>query len=152
MLSLTIARTDSSNADFKVLVALLDEELLIRDGEEHVFYATFNKLDKITHVVVAYIGQDAVGCGALRKYSDDSIEVKRMFVRPEHRGNGVAGAVLLELENWARELGFSACVLETGEKQPEAIRLYQKSGYTLIPNYGQYQGVINSVCMKKQLN
>lgn len=151
MNSVVITRTDSANQDFKALVTLLDQELLVRDGEEHVFYASFNKLDKIAHVVVAYVDQIAVGCGALRKLSDDAAEIKRMFVQPDHRSKGIAGAVLLELENWARELGFAACVLETGEKQPEAIRLYQRSGYSQIPNYGQYQGVINSVCMRKSL-
>lgn len=72
-----------------------------------------------------------------------------MFVKPECRGQGIAQAVLAELESWAGELGFKECVLETGKKQPEAIRLYQKSGYELIPNYGQYAGIENSVCMKK---
>lgn len=152
MTSVNIIRTESMNADFRELVALLDQELLIRDGEEHVFYANFNKLDKISHVVVAYVEQTAVGCGALRKFSDDTAEIKRMFVQPTHRGQGIAGKVLLELENWARELGFTACVLETGEKQPEAIRLYQKSGYTQIPNYGQYEGVLNSICMRKSIS
>ncbi|MEO6589269.1 MAG: GNAT family N-acetyltransferase, partial [Pyrinomonadaceae bacterium] len=59
--------------------------------------------------------------------------------------------ILAELENWAKELNFSECILETGLKQPEAIRLYQKSGYETILNYGQYAGVENSVCMKKVL-
>jgi GNAT superfamily N-acetyltransferase len=73
-------------------------------------------------------------------------------VQPAHRGKRIGAVVLIELENWARELGFAACILETGQKQPEAIRLYQKSGYTKIPNYGQYEGVENSVCMRKALN
>lgn len=151
MTSVVITRTDSSNPDFRTLVALLDQELLVRDGEEHVFYASFNKLDNIAHVVVAYADHTAVGCGALRKFSEDSAEVKRMFVLPAHRGKGIAGAVLVELENWAREQGFAACILETGEKQPEAIRLYQKGGYIRIPNYGQYQGISNSICMRKSI-
>jgi GNAT superfamily N-acetyltransferase len=59
--------------------------------------------------------------------------------------------VLAELETWAAELGCSKCVLETGGKQPEAIRLYEKSGYKRIPNYGQYVGVENSICFEKSL-
>ena len=74
-----------------------------------------------------------------------------MFVLPEYRGRGIASAVLSELEAWARELGYTRCILETGKKQPEAIRLYQKSGYTIIPNYGPYEQVENSVCMEKAL-
>jgi GNAT superfamily N-acetyltransferase len=74
-----------------------------------------------------------------------------MFVLPEYRGKGIAGAVLAELETWAADLGYARCILETGQMQPEAIRLYLKSGYAIIPNYGQYAGVENSVCMEKIL-
>jgi NAD(P)-dependent dehydrogenase (short-subunit alcohol dehydrogenase family) len=84
-------------------------------------------------------------------FATDAVEVKRMFVQPAHRGQGVAQAVLAELEKWAAELHYAACVLETGKKQPEAIALYKRSGYTLTPNYGQYIGVENSVCMRKEL-
>jgi GNAT superfamily N-acetyltransferase len=146
-----ILRTDSSNADFRALVVLLDQDLQIRDGAEHGFYATYNKIDSIAHVVVAYENGTAVGCGAIKRYSEQVVEIKRMFVRLECRGRGIAGQVLAELERWGVELGYAEAILETGKKQPEAIRLYQKSGYELIPNFGQYQGVENSVCMKKVL-
>jgi putative acetyltransferase len=72
-----------------------------------------------------------------------------MFVEPASRGKGIAQQVLAELELWAKELHYTACILETGKKQPEAVALYTKSGYTIIPNYGQYLNVENSVCMKK---
>lgn len=146
-----IIRTNSQDEQFVALVRLLDADLRIRDGEEHDFYAAYNKIDSIAHVVVAYFEDIAVGCGAIKKFDDQTIEIKRMYVRPEQRGKGIAGEVLRELESWAVELGFGEAVLETGKKQPEAIRLYEKSGYRLIPNYGQYQGVENSVCMKKSL-
>ena len=74
-----------------------------------------------------------------------------MFVNPDERGKGIAGKVLCELEAWAQELNFDQCVLETGFKQPEAIALYTRSGYQVIPNYGQYAGVENSVCMMKKI-
>lgn len=151
MISLITIRTDSTQRDFTALVALLDQELRIRDGAEHDFYATFNKIDSLGHVVVAYLDTVPVGCGAVKKYSDGIAEIKRMFVPLEYRGQGIASVVLAELEKWAAELGFAECILETGKKQPEAIRLYTKSGYALIPNYGQYEGIENSVCMKKEL-
>jgi putative acetyltransferase len=149
---LKIIRTDSENKDFQELVRLLDADLAIRDGAEHGFYAQFNQINSIKNAVVAYENETAVGCGAFKKYDDETVEIKRMFVRPENRGRGAAVAILNELENWASESAFKFAVLETGKKQPEAIRLYQKSGYELIPNYGQYAGVENSVCMKKPLN
>ena len=147
-----LVRTNSDNSDFRELVALLDADLQIRDGAEHSFYAQFNKIDKIREVVVAYENEIAVGCGAFREYTANVAEIKRMFVRPEWRERGIAGKILTELETWAKELNFSECVLETGLKQPEAVRLYKKSGYEIIPNYGQYVGVENSVCMKKFIN
>ena len=144
-----LIRTNSESADFRELIALLDADLAIRDGDEHSFYAQFNKVDAIRHVVVAYENETAVGCGAFKEYEKNVAEIKRMFVRENERGRGVAGKILAELEIWAKEIGNSECILETGVKQPEAIQLYQKSGYQKIPSYGQYLKVANSVCMRK---
>lgn len=149
---INLVRTNSDNSDFRELVALLDADLRIRDGAEHSFYAQFNKIDKIREVVVAYENERAVGCGAFREYEPNVAEIKRMFVRAENRGRGIAGLILTELETWTKELNFSECILETGLKQPEAIRLYQKSGYEKMPSYGQYLNVKNSVCMRKSIN
>lgn len=146
-----LIRTDSDNSDFRALVGLLDQDLQIRDGDAHPFYAQFNKIDKIRYVIVAYENDQAVGCGAIKEYESGVAEVKRMFVKPEWRGQEIAKRILSELETWANELNFSECILETGKNQPEAIGLYQKSGYQKIPNYGQYEGSELSVCMKKLL-
>lgn len=149
---LKIKRTDASDPDFKELVVSLDQDLKVRDGEDHSFYAQYNKLDTIKNTVVAYLDDVAVGCGAVKMYESGVGEVKRMFVRPGYRGQGIAGKILTELENWAIELQFSKLILETGMAQPEAIALYTKSGYIRMPNYGQYENVENSVCMQKQLS
>ena len=74
-----------------------------------------------------------------------------MYVPPANRGKGIASHVLSALETWAGELNYKKCILETGEKQPEAIRLYKKNNYRIIPNYGQYEGVSNSICFEKTL-
>lgn len=147
----TLIRTDADNADLLSLVALLDEELKTRDGEDHYFFAQFNKLAGIIGAVVAYVDDEPVGCGAFKRFSDNEAEIKRMFVKPECRGRRIAAKVLGELETWAGEHGLTACVLETGFKQPEAIALYQRSGYKVIPNYGQYADVGSSVCMKRSI-
>lgn len=144
-------RTDSSNKYFIELVYLLDKELQIRDGKEHSFYAQYNKIDKIKNVIVAFSNNAAVGCGAIKEYDKNTMEVKRMFVKDEYRSKGIATQILIELESWTKELGYSKCILETGLKQPEAIHLYKKNNYKVIPNYGQYAGVANSVCMEKVL-
>lgn len=146
-----LLRTDSENPDFIGLVKYLDADLAARDGSEHAFYAQFNKIDKIKHAVVAYQNGQPTGCGAIKEYTPHAMEIKRMYTAPDRRGTGVATQILQELENWATELGYTSCVLETGKKQPEAIKLYQKNHYQLIPNYGQYAGVENSVCFEKKL-
>ena len=129
MSMIAMKRTDSDNEDFQELVKLLDADLSIRDGEDHSFYSQFNKIVSIKHVVVAYREVVPIGCGAIKKYSDDAMEVKRMFVPITERGKGIATKILEELESWARELGYKKCVLETGIRQPEAIALYNKLGY-----------------------
>ena len=148
---LTLTKTDSTNSDFISLVRLLDQDLAIRDGEDHAFYAQFNKIASIKHVVVAYQDGVAAGCGAIKPFDEGVAEVKRMFVHPDFRRQGVAKAVLKALEAWAHELKYKTTILETGNKQPEAIALYRSNGYRQIPNYGQYAGVENSLCFEKVL-
>ena len=147
-----LKRTDSEDLDFIWLVKHLDADLALKDGTDHSFYSQFNKIDKIRHTVVAYENTQAVGCGAIKEYSPITMEVKRMYTSPQERGKGVATSILNELEEWAAEMSYEKCVLETGKRQPEAIALYEKNGYKSIPNYGQYVGVDNSVCFEKDLN
>lgn len=144
-------KTNSKNSHFLQLVALLDADLKIRDGEDHEFYAQFNKTVNLNHVIVAYNDEQPVGCGALREFDKETMEVKRMYVLPERRGEGIASTILQKLEQWAAELNYKKCILETGKNQPEAINLYAKSKYNRIPNYGNYQHVENSVCFEKKL-
>lgn len=144
-------QTDSQSVDFQLLVQALDADLKVRDGDEHAFYAQFNTIEALKHVIVAYEGSTPVGCGAFKHHSAEAAEVKRMYVALTHRGRGIASGVLAELEAWASALGYSKCILETGTKQPEAIGLYQKNQYQLIANYGQYAGLANSVCFEKTL-
>lgn len=146
-----LIRTDSTNADFIELVKLLDADLAERDGTEHAFYARFNKTNMLKHCLVAYENGKAVSSGAIRELSTGTMEVKRMYTLPQSRGKRIAGMVLSELEKWAAEMHYSKCVLETGKRQPEAIALYTRSGYTQIGNYGQYANMDNSVCFEKVL-
>lgn len=148
---ISLIRTDSSNEDYRKLVLELDKDLAARDGDDAPFFAQYNKSDDIKYVIVAYQDNVPVGSGAIKHYEDDVVEVKRMYVPPVHRGKGIATVVLKELEVWAKELNYSKAILETGKKMVEAIRVYEKNGYSLIPNYGQYAGVEESVCFEKEL-
>ncbi len=147
-----LLRTDAENRDFAALVKDLDIYLAEKDGEEHSFYNQFNQIDRIKYAVVAYEDETALGCGAIKAYDAKTMEIKRMYVSPEARNNGIATSLLSALENWATELGSEKCILETGRRQPEAVSFYKRNGYKLIPNYGQYAGMQNSVCFEKRLS
>ncbi|MGN0004204.1 MAG: GNAT family N-acetyltransferase [Sphingobacterium composti] len=146
-----IKRTNSDNLDFQRLVIELDKDLAIKNGETNHFFTQYNKIDLIQNVVVVYENNQAVGCGGMKKYENEVIEIKRMFVPIEYRGKGIAAKVLTELQVWAKELGYKKCILETGDKMIEAIGLYKKNNFRIIPNYGQYVNVKNSVCFEKEI-
>jgi GNAT superfamily N-acetyltransferase len=146
-----LQRTTSDNEDFRLLIAELDKELQSRYEERQAIYDRYNIIENNRNVVIAYKDEMPVGCGCFKKFDDRSVEIKRMFVRPEYRGQKIAASILQELENWATELNISGTVLETGTKQHEAIHLYLKSGYIVVENYGPYKGLPESICMQKDL-
>ena len=103
--------------------------------------------------VVAYDGETPIGCGAFRDLVDEqpTVEVKRMYVRPEYRGRKIGQLILGDLETRARERGATRVRLETGTRQPEAVRLYEGAGYRLIPNFGDYVDAPASLCFERIL-
>lgn len=146
-----ILRTTSENIDFQNLVKKLDAYLAEIDGEDHAFYDRYNKIALLKNCVVIFEDEKAVACGAIKPIDENTMEVKRMFTLPEYRGKGLAVSVLKELEIWTKELGYEKTVLETGKKQIEAVALYKKCNYAIIPNYGQYAEIEDSVCFEKIL-
>ena len=148
---ITIIKTDYRNEDFQQLTKALDKDLSIKDGNEHAFYNQFNGLEGINHVIVIYENEKPIGCGTFKPFSKKIAEIKRMFVITEYQGKGFGSKILQALETWASSLNYNTCILETGTRQPDAIALYKKNGYKIIENYGQYKGVKNSVCFKKEL-
>ena len=150
-MNIKIVRTNAKHKDFINLIKKLDAYLKITDQEEHDFYNQFNAIDVIKHVVIAYYKEQAIGCGAIKSFNEDALEVKRMYVLPEARGKGFAQKILLDLENWTKELGYKNCILETGKRQVDAVQFYHKCNYKVIPNYGQYANMENSVCFSKSI-
>ncbi len=150
--SLHITRTTATDEDFKSLIVKLDAELTIRDGDDHDFYHQFNGLDDIKYVLVGYQNNIPAACGAIKQFDLDTMEIKRMYVPAEHRRFGYALQILVALQNWAKELRYTKCILETGYAQPEAIALYHKAEFNIIPNYSQYEGIENSICFGKDLS
>lgn len=144
-----IKRTNSEEPDFSTLVKELDVYLKTVDGDDHEFYHQYNNIDVLNNVVVAYVDEIPVACGSIKKYNATTVEIKRMYVKPNSRGKGLAKRVLKELEIWAKELGCQKIILETGKKQVEAVAFYKKCAYHSIPNYGQYKDIENSLCFEK---
>jgi GNAT superfamily N-acetyltransferase len=141
---------DSCSPDFTALVSAFEVELLSRypeiGDEESVSTPDF------VLAVVAYRGAIPVGCGALRELESGVGEVKRVFVRPDSRGLGIARRVLGVLEEQGRVLGYSTLRLGSGVRQPEALALYESSGYSRIPLFGEYvEGGDLCACYEKRL-
>ncbi len=143
-------RTTSVDPAFIALTRALDADLYDRYGPIQDQYAPFNLLRTDT-AVVAYDGELPVGCACMKPFDAEAPEVKRMFVAPSHRRAGVGRALIAELEAWARELGYAAMVLETGNRQPEAVALYERCGFARVPLFGPYVGLDYSICMRKDL-
>ena len=98
-----------------------------------------------------YLDGCTVSFGAFKFYENQTVEIKRMYTKKEFRGRNFSIMILIELENWALDEVFSKCILETGKRQKSAVKLYQKQGCNIIPNYGQYTEVENSICFEKVL-
>lgn len=148
---LTITRCTGKDEAFRALIAELDAELDERYGAQMEFFGQYNHSSDVATALVAMLDGDRAGCGCFKPYSDNTVEIKRIFMPRRFRGKGVARAVMAELERWARELGYEFAILETGILQPEAIRLYERAGYERIPNYPPYEDVSESVSFRKAL-
>ncbi len=146
-----LIRVDSLHSDFILLCKKLDSELNARYGISQSKYNKHNTIEFIETVLVGYVGKEAAACGCFKVFDHNTVEIKRMFVHEKYRNRKFSSKLLLSLETWSSELGFSNVILETGKGQPEAISLYRSRGYQIIENYGPYIGLPNSVCMEKNL-
>jgi putative acetyltransferase len=144
-------RTTSDNTDFKKLTGELDIELCKIYNTNPEDYEEYNRITGLPTVVLAYENDVVTGCGCFKRFDDHTVEIKRMYIREDQRGKGIASSLLAELEAWAKELGYKEAVLETGKGQPNAISLYKKYGYQVTENYNQYDDLEISVCLKKSL-
>lgn len=153
--TVVIEGLDPRHPDGVLLIARLSADLAARYPEDPDGGAGHFCPDDVlvprSIFVVGRLGGQPVACGALRPVEPDVAEVKRMYVEPGFRGRGLSRRILAELEEYARRFGYRRVWLETGIRQPEAIRLYESAGYGRIANYGIYAGNLNSICFEKQL-
>jgi putative acetyltransferase len=149
---ITLQRSNYLNLDFQKFCEELNKEFWVRYPDSQHHFEPYNKVDESARIIVAYDDDIAIACGCFRSAKElGTMEIKRMYVLPDRRGAGIASKILSELETWAAEEGYTQAILETGIKQPEAIALYSRAGYRLIPNYPPYVGVMESICMQKAL-
>lgn len=152
MSKIKIVRTTAQDINFKKLETELDKDLKIKNGDKNDFFVQYNHSDAINNVIIAYVDELPVGCGAFKEFDSDTVEIKRMYVAPDFRCQGIASEILNELEKWATELQFKKCILETGDKMKEAIGLYQKHQFQKTKNYGPYENITSSLCFEKSIS
>jgi len=149
-----VRREDITSPAAGALIAALNAELSERYPEEGANHFRLDA-DEVAEgrgaFVVARVGGQPAGCGAIRRIDADTGEIKRMYVAPALRGRGIGARVLATLEAEARRLRLSRIVLETGARQPDALGLYRRAGYGEIAAFGEYVGSPLSVCMGKRL-
>jgi GNAT superfamily N-acetyltransferase len=146
-----IVKTTSENPDFMKLIKALDDSLWDTYPELKADYWGNNNIEFNPNVVLVFYNDEAVACCCFKKYDQNTIEIKRMFVDQVMRCKGIAMQMLQELESWAKDLGYTISVLETLYKQTAAIHMYQKFGYRIVENYPPYEGLSNSICMRKTI-
>jgi putative acetyltransferase len=146
------ARFDEPDV-FALTLAQQDEMRGLYEGEADIGPARDAWMFEAPHgaFIAARIGGRAVGCGGIARFDETRGELKRMYVEPGSRGLGLGRRLLEALEDEARRLGYVAVVLETGDKQPEALGLYASSGYERIPCYEPYASRGLSLCFEKTL-
>ena len=143
MSKIKTVRATSQYINFKKLVTELDKDLKIKNGDKNDFFAQYNHSDAINNVIIAYVDELPVGCGAFKEFDSDTVEIKRMYVAPDFRCQGIASEILNELKK---------CILETGDKMKEAIGLYQKHQFQKTKNYGPYENITSSLCFEKSIS
>ncbi len=152
-MAMDYVRTDGKNEDFIENCRLLDMDLDRRVGRQikREKYEKFNQLDEIREAIVVYDHGRAVGGGAIRRYDDENVELKRVFVQNEYQGQGIGSRLVSLLIEWAAQLGYRRMILETGELLAESCAVYKKLGFEVIPNYGPYADMPESLCMAKTI-
>jgi len=147
----SLIRCDGAHPGFRELIIKLDRELRSHQSSHDDIYISHNLVPEDVRVILALQEGQPVGCACLRGYSDDTVELKRMYVLPEYRGRGLSRKILKGLEEWAAELDYSRIILETGHRLKEAHGLYRSSGFRAIENYGPYKGISESLCFEKMM-
>lgn len=153
MILLIYKYTNGCDKDFILLCAELDNYLnqLVGGEKNRIEYIAYNQLNDIHDVIIAYDGNTPIGCASFKHYDTETVELKRVFVKMEYRRRGISKNIMRLIEQKAKEKGYKRVILETGQILEDAMKLYKVIGYDVIPNYGQYKNMKNSICMEKKI-
>ena len=136
--------------DLVELITAQQAELRAAEQESDAIDGSFPLHDDIRYLVLV-IGDRPIACGGLQAIDNQAVEIKRMYVRPEARGDGYGRVMLAALEERAASAGYTIARLETGSYLPAALGLYRKAGYRSIPTYGEYVTNPFSRCFEKAI-
>ena len=153
MPEITYLWTDGNHPAFRHFYAVTEGyySRIVGGKENRAGFVPFNASAEIPFVLLAYRNGQAAGCAGLKPYSGTDAEVKRLWVEPACRKQGIASALMDQIENAARERGFHRVILQTRPIMPDAVALYTKRGYELIPNYPPYDHLEGAVCYANTL-
>ena len=145
--------TNGNNEDFQKFYIKTEEfySSIVGGLKNRAAFVPYNISVSITDVLITSVSGVAVGCAGLKAYSDSDVEIKRVWVDPEFRGNHISTAMMDALEKKALELGFKRTILQTRPQMEEAVHLYTKRGYVLIDNYPPYDKLEGAICFAKEL-
>ncbi|HVQ89215.1 MAG TPA: GNAT family N-acetyltransferase [Actinomycetes bacterium] len=150
--NLRIEQVAFDSATAKELIEELQEEYVARyGGRDETPVDPKQFAPPSGGFLMVFVGREPVGCAGLRKHNQQSVEVKRMFIRRPFRGRGLSRWLLARVEEHGRLLGYDRILMETGVQQPEAMRLYETSGYEPIPGFGYYAQAAQNRCYAKEL-
>jgi Uncharacterized protein conserved in bacteria len=145
--------TDGEDPDFTMLCGKLDTALdeIVGGKFQRSHYSQYNQRDSIHDVIVVYRSGEPIACGAFKMYDEEHAELKRIFTDPSNRNMGLGAELIRRLEAKAKIKGYRWCILETGKLLEAAHHVYQKAGYKIISNYGQYIDMPDSICMERKI-
>lgn len=145
--------TDGTDESFQKFYIITEDyySKIVGGIENRKSYVPYNISISIQDVLIAYFDSVPVACSGLKKYSENDIEIKRVWVKPEYRGKHIASNMMMQIEMKAREQGFQRTILQTREIMSDAVGLYKKLGYYQIDNYPPYDKMDGAICFAKDL-
>ena len=145
--------TDGNSEDFQRFYSKTEEyySIIVGGIRNREGFVPYNISANITRVLIAYVEGVPAGCVGLKTYSEHEIEIKRLWVNPEYRGNHIADELMDRIEKRAKYFGYEKAILQTRPQMKEAVNLYKNRGYVLIDNYPPYDKLEGAICFAKTL-